>query len=658
MRNIALPILTFLVLTIWSVDTYSKGKDDDFKRAFNAATGYIYDENYIDALKYLMKCDSLQPENANIQFQIGLCYHNSRTEGAKAIQYFQNATKMVSPEYKDGYYKEIYAPIDAWMFLADDLHKYYKFDEAIEAYNKYRSYFEDADVEIDKVVQRKIKICENAKKLVASEIGLRIENLGDSINSKYADYKPLITADESMLFFTSRREGSTGGELDETGKYYEDIYVAEKINGTWSSPKGIGAPINSTDHEATAGLSADGQQLFIYRFVEGTGDIFVSNLNGENWGIPKKVGSDINSAAWEPYASIGPNSDILFFTSDREGGYGGRDIYYSRKMPTGEWGLAVNMGPGINTPYNEDGPFLHPDGKTLYFSSEGHNSMGGFDIFYVEKQEDESWSKPTNMGYPANTTGDDVFFTPTADGKSAFYSSFREDGFGEQDIYKMTFEQVQEKSLAIYKGVIKMRDGAIPEDVFIMVADANTGEIVGEYKPNSASGKYLIVLPAGRDYEVSYEGSACYYKTDYISVPANAQYHIVENAINLNPLEVGEVVNLDHIYYEYASANLKDSSKVQLDGLVKLLKKCPNITIEISGHTDSKGAEDYNLKLSQDRAQSVVNYLIEKGIKESRLVAKGYGESQPIAPNENEDGSDNPAGRELNRRTEMKVTGV
>ncbi len=214
---------------------------------------------------------------------------------------------------------------------------------------------------------------------------MEITNLGDKVNSAYADYKPVLTADESQLIFTSRREGSTGDAVNAEGKYFEDIYVSNFENGEWTVPKSIGPTINTDDHEATVGLSADGQQLYVYKFLEGSGDIYMSNLMGANWMEPQKMGSDINLKSWESHASISADSKYLFFTSDREGGYGGSDIYYCQRLPDGSWGLAINMGPMVNSSYDEDGGYMHPDGQNFFFSSKGHNTMGGYDIMSVEK---------------------------------------------------------------------------------------------------------------------------------------------------------------------------------------------------------------------------------------------------------------------------------
>ncbi|MBL4651620.1 MAG: OmpA family protein [Flavobacteriales bacterium] len=631
---------------------------DDFKKLFHEAQGLMFNENYEFALPVLLKLDSMQPNNANIQFQIGMCYFHSPLESEKSIPYIETAVKSASMEYQEGDEKETGAPLWAHYLLGEAYNKNYNFDKAEVTFEQYKALLIDVDSSIIEDVDHQIKIAKNGKTLIASPVNMIITNLGDKINSSYADYKPVLTADESELIFTSRREGSTGDAVNLEGKYFEDIYISDFIDGEWAAPKNIGAAINTDDHEATVGLSADGQKLFIYKFLEGSGDIYVSDLEGSEWASPKKMGSDVNLKSWESHASMSADSRFLYFTSDREGGYGGTDIWYCQLLPDGNWGLALNMGPQVNSIYDEDGGYLHPDGDNFFFSSKGHSTMGGYDIMFVHKNIDGSWGESHNLGYPVNTTGDDVFYIPTTDGTGAYYSSFRKEGYGEQDIYKLDFPDVEEKSLTIYKGVISTRNGEPPSDVVISVVDVITGEVIGRYTANSKTGEYLIVLQPGKDYDITYEGPGCYFYSDHVEVREDSQYHIIERAVALDPLEVGTVLELQNLFYEFDKAALTGQSTTELDKLFDLLVKCPLLKIEIDGHTDSKGSAEYNIQLSQKRAQSVVDYLVERGIPEDRLKAKGYGEEKPIASDQNPDGTFNEDVMQLNRRTEMKVLAV
>ncbi|PCJ85358.1 MAG: hypothetical protein COA57_07785 [Flavobacteriales bacterium] len=628
-----------------------------FKQRFSRATTYMFDQNFNRALHELLILDSLLPDNANIAFQIGYCYLQPPVRARKAIEYLERSSASTTKNYKEGYYKEDKAPVEALKYLADAYHKNYEFDISIATYERFKQELHPNDVESVKEIERQVEMCREAAKLKETPVHMTVTNLGGKINSKFADYRAVVNADESLLIFTSRKRGSTGSLLTDDGRYFEDIFIAEKQDdGSWGEPQPIGATINTSDHEATVGISADGQTLLIYKYdEEGQGDLYSSKLVGDRWTVPQRLGSNINTEFWEPHATISADGQYLYFTSNREGGFGSTDIYFCKKLPTGEWGLAQNCGAIINTPYPEDSPFFHPDGTTLFFSSRGHNSMGGFDIYFSERLEEKKWTKPHNMGYPVNTPGDDIFFMPTTDGKRAYYSSFRSDGFGDQDIYMITFPEFKEIPLTVFKGTVKDAMGNVPEDVFITVTDNETGDLVGNYIPNMMTGKYIIILKPGSNYNITYEGEDLLFHSENLIVPEESNYYEISKAIELQPITVGSTVELKNIFFDYASAHITSASYVELEKVYKTLKNSSHLKIEISGHTDSKGEPNYNMKLSQDRAQAIVDHLVEQGIEKGRLVAKGYGETKPHAPNTNEDGSDNPEGRAKNRRIEMKI---
>ncbi|MCB0396678.1 MAG: OmpA family protein, partial [Flavobacteriales bacterium] len=359
----------------------------------------------------------------------------------------------------------------------------------------------------------------------------------------------------------------------------------------------------------------------------------------------------------ESHAVLSADGQMLYFTSNRPGGLGGKDIYRVRMLPNGQWSLAQNLGPTINTEYDEEGPFIHPDGVTLFFSSQGHKSMGGFDVFSsVYNAENNTWSEPENVGYPINTTDDDVFYVTSPDGRRAYYSSAnKKGGVGEKDIYLLSLSNTEEKELAVVKGVVMTRYGEAPPEGKIILTDLETSEVVGIYKPNSKTGKFLFILPEGGNYDLSFEAEGFMFHSQNLNLPEGTSYKEINTAISLDPIVVGEKMILNNIFFDYNSANLTPDSKLELDKLFRLLEINQNLAVGILGHTDSKGGDDFNMQLSQARAQSVVNYIVEKGIDKERLVAKGFGETQPIARNENPDGTDNPEGRALNRRIELKV---
>ena len=429
--------------------------------------------------------------------------------------------------------------------------------------------------------------------------------------------------------------------------------------------------------------------MYVYQFDAGSdagGSIYESRLNGSEWSKPEKLNAEINSKYWETDASLNTSGNTIFFTSDRPGGIGedNRDIWMMKKLPTGDWAKIQPLSSSINTPYDEESPYLHPDGKTLYFSSKGHNTMGGYDVFSTELQDDGSWSEATNLGYPINTTGDDVFYFPSIDGKRAYFSSFREGGQGDQDIYIMTLEKGEPKALAIYKGISKDGNGDVVTDLMITITDADSGEDVGFYRPNKETGKFLFILEAGKTYDIEYELHGIIVNETIVVeeggvhtlhkevVSEDGVLVILDPTIDTIPdvavvidtvtqadvnttLNSGDTLSLNSVMFVYDEVNLIEESKAELQKIVNYMNQYPDVKLDISGHTDSKGEVAYNYWLSSARANKIRNHLRKAGISFSRMDTHGRGESTPIAKNTNSDGSDNPIGRQKNRRVEFTI---
>ncbi len=631
---------------------YQDGKDESLT---------LSKGGYTEVIPVYLRLAQLEPNNMNVAFKLGVCYLSSRSERERAITYFNKAVTSVSNDYKGSSYKEKNAPLIAWKFLGDAYHLDYQFDKAIVAYEKFIAVMaanNNTDKSLLDATNRKIAMCNTGKNLVAHPVKVKIENLGTTVNSPFGDYSMVLSADQNTLFFTSRRPESTGGEKDEDGNHMEDIYMSDKTKTGWSKATNIGTPINSDWHEATVGISPDGYTILIYKDDQGDGNIYSTSLNGEVWSTPVKLNDNINTKYWEPSAFISADGQKLYFTSDKPGGFGGRDLYMSQKTPDGEWGKAINLGANINTPFDEDAPFIHPDGVTLSFGSNGHNTMGGFDIFTSLLSEDGVWSEPVNVGYPINTTYDDIFFMISPDGRNAYYSSFREDGFGEKDNYMVTFPDRKQTPLTLIKGNVNDETGAPAKNVEITVTDNETGQVVGVYHTNSKTGKFLFILTPGKNYNVTYESEAHLFYSENVEIPKESSYYEMNVAVKLNPIVVGSKITLNNIFFDFDKATLRPLSNVELKNLIRLMKSNPGMKVEISGHTDSKGDAAYNQKLSEERAQAVVSYLIANGIDSKRLTAKGYGKSQPAAANKKADGSDNPEGRQLNRRVELTITEI
>jgi outer membrane protein OmpA-like peptidoglycan-associated protein len=364
----------------------------------------------------------------------------------------------------------------------------------------------------------------------------------------------------------------------------------------------------------------------------------------------------------------------LFFVSDRPGGLGGRDIYMCRRLPNGKWSAPINLGPPVNTPYDEDGPFFHPDGKTLFYSSNGPNSMGGFDIFRTELRPDSTWAPPANLGYPINTPGDEIYFVLSASGLHGYYASERDDSYGEKDIYLIDFSTLREEkpvasqkpaddlqissepapvtfrpNLTLVTGIIYDAETNQPLEATITLIDNEKGDTIAVLTSNAASGKYLISLPAGRNYGIAVTAPGYAFHSENFIVETTQGYREVRKDIGLNKYKTGTVIILRNIFFDFDKATLRPESKAELERVYQLLVENPRLKIRIAGHTDSMGSDEYNQKLSENRARSVYEYLIQRGISADRLSYIGYGESKPVDTNETDEG------RQNNRRVELEI---
>lgn len=529
---------SFILLSAFFIATNSFSQDRaEYNKKFTEGSFLMLEENYPMALRNFLSAYQIDSIGANINYKIGFCYLKLPTERYKAERYLEKAVLNTSRAHDDIEPTEKTAPVEAYLYLAQAQHLSNKFDEAIANLQKYKSYIPPKKADKIKYYDHLIEISSNAKQFVANPSKVLITNLGDTVNSQYPDYSPVISADESVLAFTSRRETSTGGLRTVSNEYFEDIFIShKKEDGTWSTPVGIDENVNTNGNEATINLTADGQQLLIYRDDNGDGNIYISDLEGDRWSIPTKLGSDINSQYWETHACISADGNSLYYVSDRPGGYGGRDIYKCVKLPNGNWSLSRNLGPIINTPYDEDGVFIHPDQVTLFFSSQGHNSMGGFDIFYSSTQEGK-WTEPVNIGYPTNTTDDDVFYVVSTDGKRAYYSSVKANGHGEKDIYMISLEGgARVQPIALLVGKIIVPEGEVlSNDNEINVTDVETGQI-GIYKANTKTGKYILSLSPGKTYELSYRVDDNEFYHETLTVPMGTDYQEIEREVSLKPV--------------------------------------------------------------------------------------------------------------------------
>ncbi|MFN5325101.1 MAG: OmpA family protein [Bacteroidota bacterium] len=483
---------------------------------------------------------------------------------------------------------------------------------------------------------------------------IQLANLGSKVNSRWADFSPVINADASILMFTSRRP-VTKSEMAVDSSSLERIFMSkfDKQSNGYTQAEPLGAEINDAGRNNSAiALSNDGQSLLIYRDDDnGNGDIWESKLSGSKWSKAKKLPAPINSPEHESTACYSPDGNTVYFISQRKGGVGGRDIWSCKRKADGTWGDAINLGSVLNTSSDEEGVFIHPDGVTMYFSSKAHGSRGGYDLF-VTKNENGKWSVPQNMSSPLNSTGHDVFFVLDASATKGFYTSAADGGLGSEDLYLVTFVSRPKEEgprLTLLKGRVYDEKSGESLEAKLEIINNVTGEKVTEINSNSATGSYMVSLPGGINYGISVTSKGYLFNSVNVNMPDTTGYTEVEKDVPLKRVEVGTTIVLNNIFYDFDKSTLRDESKSELNRLAELLLQQESIKIELGSHTDSKGTEEYNMRLSQARAQSVVDYLASKGVALSRLVAKGYGESKPISSNETDEG------RQLNRRTEFSI---
>jgi outer membrane protein OmpA-like peptidoglycan-associated protein len=650
--------IIFLLALCLGIPGYSSANTRDYERKIDRAEILFRNGNYTDALTMYLDLYKLDSLNYNVCYKIGVCYMKSgRLNNPSAAQkYLEKAVKGVSKSYEAESRKERKSPLSTYRLLADACHLNYKFDEAILNYQQFKKSGKPDRATV-KEIDRKIGMCITGKELMACPAEVKIINMGKSINSPFPDYAPRLTADRSVMIYTSRRPENTGGRTYDGGQYFEDIYIATRNGDEWKS-KNIGWPINTVGNEAAIGISAAGQEILIYKDDMGDGNIYSSRLNGSKWSTPKKLNSHINSPYWEPAAFLTADGKTLFFVSDRPGGYGGTDIYRSKRTANGDWGKAVNLGPTVNSPYDEHSPYLHPDGVTLFFSSKGHKTMGGYDVFstYSLLSDDKAWVEPVNVGYPINTPGDDAFYMVSTDKQFAYYSSQSDDLVGEKDIYMVTFADDKKVPLALIKGRVFDNAGKAARNVTITVTDNGNNEVEGVYQSNSESGQYLFVLTPGKSHNISYEAEGSLFYTENTFIPEADSYRETVKDIKLSDLSAGSKVVLNNIFFDFDQTELKPYSLTELNRVAGFLNTHPKISVEVSGYADSKGSDAYNKRLSLERANAVVNYLMGKGIPKSRLKVMGHGVSDEDAGLKTN--LKDSSGRENHRRVELRIIKV
>jgi len=537
-------IFLFAVFCATTVSVFSAAPPKRFVFAskFLEANQMLEERLWIQSINAWIDLLVENPKNANINYKIGYCYLQTANSKLEALQYLEAACERRFSKSYDPYDPvEKRAPVQALFYLGRAQALNLKIDEAIATFQKLQKQLGKKHLMyID--ATRELEMCQEAKSQMANPKNYIITNTGPVLNTPFNEFSPVLSLDENTMFFTSRRirpDSSNSKIIDFFSmEYKEDIYTSFKNEeGLWTEPELLN--LNTDGHDATISVSPDGQKLFIYRDNFGDGQLLESVLIGETWSEPILLGSDINTAAWETHATVSADGNTLLFVSDRIGGVGKRDIYRCVKLPNGEWSRALNIGTQINTAFEEEAPFLTADGKTLYFASNGHNTMGGFDVFFSKLGQDGEWGAPVSMGYPINTIEDDIFFVPMADGRRAYYSSAKGGGYGLKDIYLVDMPDITEETqLAVLKGYVITPEGEeLPDDLRILVKNDKNAE-VSEYRPRKRDGGYLAILNPCTSYHIEYFSGKEKIKEDDINVPCETSFQEIEREVFLVPVNI------------------------------------------------------------------------------------------------------------------------
>ena len=580
------------------------------------------DENYADAWIALAK---LQIENKNYSYSI-ICFRRALSIDAS-------------------YFKPYLLSYAIALAGTGD------FVKALETTNRYIDNYKPSGAALEAALQKKknFEFATQQEKTSTTTNDRTVfapRNLGPTVNSKMAEYLPSQTIDGKQLFFTRRVD-----------TYNEDFFTSNgSRSGTWESSSPVKGSLNTPQSEGAMMISQDGEWLVFtgcYRPDSYGGcDLYISYRTASGWSAAANLGAAVNSDQWESQPCLSPDKQELYFASRRTGGYGGSDLYVCKLQDNGKWSAPVNLGPSVNTPADEQCPFIHADNQTLYFTSSYWPGYGDDDLFYVRKQADGNWSQPTNLGYPINTIDREGTLFITADGKTALYAAERKDSYGLLDLYSFELKEKNRPYPTRWvQGKVTDKKTGKGIAATLELTDLSTRQVISKVKTDS-SGNYLLTLPTGRDYAFTVNQKGYLFNSDQYFLKNGISDSAAQKNIVLQPIEKNAAIVLKNIFFETNRFELSPASVTELDKLVSLLQENPTIKIEIGGHTDNVGKAADNLTLSDHRAKAVVDYLLTKKIDPARLSAKGYGMTQPVADNNTTEG------RALNRRTEMKITGL
>ena len=561
----------------------------------------------------------------------------------KVVECCRNALRSGADKYPVTYF-----------FLSQALYKTGKYEDALSNAN---IFLEKNQVTSSqrKIINKIITDSNFALITIQHPVPFIPVNLGDNINTKYDEYWPSLSADEEMMAFTRlipKNENSPNVYKNRQ----EDLFYSMYKDNSWQKSISFGPPLNTMDNEGAQFLTSDGKTMFFTACNRSDGlgkcDIYISEKLGNGWSVPVNLGEPVNSGYSEKQPSLSSDGKSLYFSSNRPGGKGNYDIWVSVLDENGKWTNPVNLGDSINTPEDEQSPFIHPDNQTLYFSSNGWPGMGGHDLYFSRRLGITGWSKPVNLGYPINTFADEVGIVVNARGDHAYFSSNRIPEKG-RDIFEFDLYPEARPLLVSYlKGKVFNAENRTPLDAKFELIDLKSSQLVNQAIASKYTGEFLVCIPTDKDYDLNVSKTGfLFYSENFTLSGVNDKSKPYIMDIPLQPIKAGNKTILKNIFFETNSYELKPESAIELNKLAYFIVNNPTLKIEISGHTDNIGTENFNRKLSENRAKTVVGYLISKGIPTDRLLSKGYGKTQPISDNNTEEG------RAQNRRTEFKIIG-
>jgi len=657
MDNLSKQLLRVSCALVLSATAITAADAQSARKDMQMANKMYNQENYRASIPFYERALAKDPNNAQALFRAGVAYLSFDKE--KASEYIYKAQKLKPKVSKD---------IEYWLGRVDHLN--YNFDEAITHYQNYNGTLKKKNDSRREEVAQLIQHSKNAKVLFNAPKDIFVKNLGPTVNTQYSEHSPVISSDDKTLIFTTRANptdipGLDTKRRDKTaadGEYYEGIVETHRVDAdNWEKPRSLSTALNSKGHDASDQLFDNDSKLLMYRSDE-DGDVFIaSKTPGGDWGAPTKLNSNINSKQYEGDAYITPDGNTLYFSTAHYSEDGNLDLYYSTRTPGGDWGPAKSLGGVINTKYDEDSPYLSRDGKTLYFSSRGHNTMGDYDIFKSQYDSiGHKWGRPENMGYPINTPDADSYYRLAPDGTYAYLSSYRIGGYGEKDIYTISYI----KNINIKGQVFSKRDStsAIPGvELVFNGTQADKTAISFRDITKDPNGNYQVSVLSGRTYQVVVNKDGKNIETQEFAVPVstNDSTSITKNfyvnyvdtlSMAFTPGGANNVMK--SIYFDTDKFKLRPEAIKTLQANANYLKANPGVTVSVEGNCDSRNTDEYNMVLGQNRADAGKNYLVKQGIATARIATVSYGERKPVAPN------DSPENMQLSRRDDFRPIGV